>query len=68
MKGHRVTPHSIRLRQDTGASIQRAFLRVGLTDKDGWKPTGHRTEASNKWIKENAGIYRIQRVVLEEKQ
>ena len=39
--------------------------RLGLTDKDGWTPpkTGNQMDAAKKWLKDNAGKYRIQRFV-----
>jgi hypothetical protein len=47
-----------------------AFQRLGLSDKDGWKPTfqNYQTEfppAAKAWLKENAGKYRIQRFVAD---
>jgi hypothetical protein len=47
-----------------------AFYRLGLTDKDGWKFPQNATqeqiiEAAKKWLKDNAGSYRIQKVVPE---
>jgi len=57
----------------TGASAQAAFFRLGLTEKDGWKPVAFKApndlpDAAKKWLKENAGTYRIQRFVAEEKK
>ncbi len=57
----------------TGASAQMAFFRLGLTEKDGWKPGPFKApndlpDAAKKWLKENAGTYRIQRFVAEEKK
>jgi hypothetical protein len=42
------------------------FYRLGLTAKDGWTPAaggGSVEEKAKKWLKDNAGKYRIQRYV-----
>jgi hypothetical protein len=42
------------------------FTRLGLTEADGWKPPQDLAQvsiAARKWLAENAGTYRIQRVV-----
>jgi len=42
---------------------QLVFARLGLTDKDGWKPPtdfARFAETAQSWLKENAGKYRIQ--------
>jgi hypothetical protein len=47
-----------------------AFVRLGLTDKDGWtQPDDFRefAPAARKWLRERADSYRIQRYVPEEK-
>jgi hypothetical protein len=54
----------------TGASALGAFSKLGLTEKDGWKPGPFKdpTElptAAKKWLKEHADTYRIQRTVAE---
>jgi hypothetical protein len=46
------------------------FQSLGLTDKDGWTPPKDFAEfrpAAQKWLKDNAEKYRIQRFVLEKK-
>lgn len=57
------------------------FMQLGLTDKDGWKPPTRKDPKTNrelidyqaipaaaqKWLKDNAGTYRIQRFVVAEK-
>jgi hypothetical protein len=57
---------------DSGLSSQMGpgamFFRLGLTERDGWTtPPNLRdvTAAAKKWIKENAGKYRIQRFVVD---
>jgi hypothetical protein len=47
-----------------------AFYRLGLTEKDGWKPGPIQNQndlhaAIKAWLKDNAGKYRIQRFVAE---
>jgi hypothetical protein len=45
---------------------QAMFFRLGLTAKDFWTPPANfkdTPEAAKKWIKDNAGAYRIQRYV-----
>jgi hypothetical protein len=59
----------------TGPNAQREptsplalFMKLGLTDKDGWQqPPNFRDtpEAAKKWLKANAGTYRIQRWVIK---
>jgi hypothetical protein len=52
-------------------SPQYAFGQLNLTDKDGWTPPKNFNdypEAAKKWLKDNAGTYRIQRFVYEEKK
>ena len=47
-------------------SPQGVFLRLGLTEKDGWKPPADLRNfpaAAQKWLKENAGKYRVRRYV-----
>jgi len=50
---------------------QQYFLRLGLTDKDGWKQPRTAQEykelpnVAKQWLKDNAGKYRIQRYVTE---
>jgi hypothetical protein len=47
------------------------FQQLGLTDKDGWTPPKNFKEfpeAAQKWLKENAGKYRIQRFVHDDKK
>jgi hypothetical protein len=44
------------------------FMRLGLTEKDGWKPMPVRdpsqiAEPAKKWLKDNAGTYRVQKYV-----
>jgi hypothetical protein len=57
-----------------GIGAQNAFIRLGLTDKDGWMPTGFQnfqTEfpaAAKKWLAEHADTYRIQRYVADKKE
>ena len=44
-------------------SPQLVFARLGVTDKDGWKPPTDFTkfsETAQAWLKDNAGKYRIQ--------
>ncbi len=45
------------------------FLRLGVTEEDGWKPPHDLagiTAAAEKWLRENAATYRIRRYVPEE--
>jgi hypothetical protein len=45
---------------------QAMFFRLGLTAKDFWTPPANfkdTPEAAKKWLKDNAGAYRIQRYV-----
>jgi hypothetical protein len=45
---------------------QNLFLRLGLTEKDGWKQPGdfqQLPEAARQWLRDNFGKYRIQRYV-----
>ena len=48
-------------------SAMSMFNRLGLTDKDGWVPPkgGNYVEAAQKWVKDNAGTYRIKKFVAE---
>ena len=42
------------------------FQALGLTPQDGWKPPQNFQElpaVAKKWLKENAGTYRIKRLV-----
>jgi hypothetical protein len=53
-----------------GWNAMTVFYRLGLTDKDGWKPPQNATqeqviETAKKWLKDNAGSYRIQKFVAE---
>jgi hypothetical protein len=56
-----------------GFTAQQAFLRLGLTDKDGWNPPQFKNfqkefpPVAKKWLKDNAEKYRIQRFVAEKK-
>jgi hypothetical protein len=55
------------LREPTGRL--RLFLRIGLTDKDGWKTPDSAKEAAvaaRQWLRSNAAAYRIRRFVPEE--
>jgi len=60
-------------RQDrTQLSPQQTFFTLGLQPQDGWKPVAFKTpeelaDAAKKWLKENAGTYRVQRFVAQEK-
>jgi hypothetical protein len=49
------------------ATPQNLFFQLGLTEKDGWVPpkNGKIDEAAKKWLKDNAGKYRIQQFVYE---
>lgn len=50
-------------------SARIAFNRLGLTAKDGWTPPAAAdqfTEAAKKWLKENAGTYKMMRYVRDE--
>ena len=56
-----------------GINLQPPFLftRLELTDKDGWKPPQDNTkldEERQKWFKDHAATYRIQRFVAEKKE
>jgi hypothetical protein len=47
----------------------RLFLRLGLTDRDGWKPPESAAEmatAAQEWLRANSDRYRIRRYVPEE--
>ena len=49
------------------------FYRLNLTPKDGWNPQGLDTEdkiidAAKKWLKDNAGSYRVHRLVADNKK
>jgi hypothetical protein len=46
------------------------FYRLGLGPKDGWmpKPGSNIAEQAKKWLKDNAGKYRINRFVADEKK
>ncbi len=49
-------------------SPQQLFLRLGLTDKDGWSQPKDFKEfpaLAKNWLKENAGTYRLQRFAVE---
>jgi hypothetical protein len=56
-----------------GFTAQQAFFRLGLTDKDGWKPPQFKNfqkefpPVAKKWLKDNAEKYRIQRFVADKK-
>ncbi|MBY0523077.1 MAG: hypothetical protein K2R98_06745 [Gemmataceae bacterium] len=54
---------------NTQASPYMYFNRLGLTDKDGWMlpKDGKIVEAAQKWTKDNAAKYRIQRFVADAK-
>jgi hypothetical protein len=58
----------------TRFTAEQAFFRLGLTDKDGWKPAQFKDfqiefpPVAKKWLKENAEKYRIQRFVAEKKE
>jgi hypothetical protein len=44
------------------------FTRLGLTAKDGWQPPPNLAEvpaAAKRWLRDNAGSYRIQKLVAE---
>jgi hypothetical protein len=46
------------------------FFRLGITEKDGWKQPANPTqlqEEAKKWLKANAGTYRVQRFVSDKK-
>jgi hypothetical protein len=46
------------------------FQQLGLTEKDGWTPPKDFNafpDAAKKWLKENAGTYRIQKFFVEKK-
>jgi hypothetical protein len=46
------------------------FYRLGVTEKDGWKPPQDGKEieaAAKKWLKDNADKYRVQKFVYEKK-
>jgi hypothetical protein len=46
------------------------FMRLDLTPEDGWTPprsVREQISAAKKWLRENAGKYRIQKYVPEEK-
>lgn len=50
------------------ASPQMYFVRLGLTDKDGWKQPQNGQDfaaVAQKWCQDNAATYRIQRLVPE---
>jgi hypothetical protein len=52
-------------------SPQNSFFQLNLTEKEGWKPPQDLKdlpEAAKKWLKDNAGKYRIERFVAEEKK
>jgi hypothetical protein len=57
-----------------GFTAQQAFFRLGLTEKDGWKPPQFKNFQKEfpplvkKWLKDNAETYRIQRFVAEKKE
>ncbi|MBY0523076.1 MAG: hypothetical protein K2R98_06740 [Gemmataceae bacterium] len=53
----------------TQASPYMYFNRLGLTDKDGWMQPkdGNVAAAAQKWIKDNAGKYRVQRYMADAK-
>jgi hypothetical protein len=51
-----------------GMNTTNMFFRLGLTEKDGWKPPVDGTkfqEEAKKWVKDHADSYRIQRFVAE---
>jgi hypothetical protein len=50
---------------------QELFVKLGLTENDGWKAPGDATQfaaAAKKWLKDNSDKYRIQRLVRDEKK
>jgi hypothetical protein len=52
-------------------SPQNSFFQLNLTEKDGWTPPrdlNDLPEAAKKWLKDNAGKYRIERFAAEEKK
>ncbi|HMF14994.1 MAG TPA: hypothetical protein VKE94_21910, partial [Gemmataceae bacterium] len=55
----------------TGIAPQQTFFMLGLTDKDGWNPPPFKDfqkefpAVVKKWLQDNAGKYRIQRIVGE---
>jgi hypothetical protein len=47
----------------------RLFFRLGLTDRDGWKPVRsdkEAAEAAQAWLRTNASTYRIRRYAAED--
>jgi hypothetical protein len=49
-----------------GLSPRVAFLRLGLTEKDGWRApaeAGHLPAAAKSWLREHAASHRNQRFV-----
>jgi hypothetical protein len=57
---------SKQIRFNTAYSYQQLFLLLGLTKDDGWthpQTFPNFPEVAKKWLKENAGKYRIQRLV-----
>jgi hypothetical protein len=46
---------------------QPAFLLLGLTEKDGWKPGGDVRSAAETWLIDHRDTYRIQRFVPDKK-
>jgi hypothetical protein len=50
----------------TQVNAQGLFFRLGVTDKDGWKPPMNFQQfpaAAKEWLKKNASTYRVQRFV-----
>jgi hypothetical protein len=58
----------------SGFTAQQAFFRLGLTEKDGWKPPQFKNfqkefpPVVKKWLKDNAETYCIQRFVADKKE
>ncbi len=56
-----------------GWTAMTVFYRLGVNEKDGWKLPQNATpdkvaEVTKKWLKDNAGTYRIQRPVKEDEK
>ena len=48
-----------------------SFYQLGLTDKDGWKPSPDQTkqqEEAKKWLKDHADSYKLQRFVADKEK